>query len=735
MDDIKDADNLIDPEKVNTLFDRTLERLKNLFKPDKPLGAETEGDAEIPAPIKKFFQISESILPKTTSIAELTASISDGALTTDLAVTEGALETSEETVEEFAAKAESIIGRTRKGVLPRLYTRLFRKAVTPDELNDLSDAAAANNLKGAMRLQLTQARADAVQALNERPPTQALARAMNKMKLIDRTTGETLSQGAQALRLADIGADGTGEISDETQAIIDQVKELREQLSTPLFKSSRYLKLASNINRAFAEQYPMIHGAIHMMLFMDATMGGQLSISWENESQAKEYTTMTAKRNVINAKLQSKVSEIELLKKASLRKIRANKLNLLTTMYATNQKISGGYIQESNYIVQSVAEHTMQSIYLSNPIVYDLYFYYSPMLTPSQETSFFSSQGQNSPWILKKKEPIILNQSTARWILEKSNSKNPTALGTGAWIAKEDQANKSESIFFSQKISIPQEYPINAVDHTWYNVYRKGNWIFNPTFNTFFQYQPSPITSTNSPQGDSSETLKNSIFTEYIPPLILNEKGDATYVIQVEMKIYQAEFPFFAGIFFNGGRWISGSKDLRTQHRLFGLYGDLKKNISLYGTETAYISNKNQLKEKTSITALEQVFASSEVRKNWGEKYRSLIPNPLYPTTKENSIPLEVGKTYILTAATQSTRIMLMIEEKTDEGVLPVFGPYTIIHRNPFVFLYHNIGFIAGGCSAGFKLLQPKQLVYSEKSLEEFKRKIGLSETTPVETA
>lgn len=735
----EETEELTNLEKAKDVVDRTAAQLKKAWR-RIPGASRVDGFASklFIGPVRGFLRIAKEMLPDVANLDELTANIAEGTLTTDLAVTPVAMEEAESTVAEFAQDAKSIAKRTRKGLLSRLVS----KKVTQEELEQLSTKATEDDLSGAIKTQITQARADAVRTLQDEPPETVLKRALRwkrglrrtagrGLRRIDGTAGVRLSRAAEALRLSEAGLDGAGDVSEETQDLINQVKELREQLTTPLTKSGRYLRMMGNMNKALAANYPVLHGLIHMTLFMDAMMGGQLAISWENEAQAKEYLAMTKQRNAISAKFQSTISKIEITKEASMRQIRANKTNLLTKIAKINQQMTSGIIEEINYIVQSVAGNTSHNIYLSQEMLYDQYFYYSPMLTPNESMPLFPSQEENSPWVIRPTRPLVLNQLTAGWIVSKSNSNAPTAPGTGAWIVGgKDPREPSKPLVFSKKFSIPKDFPTNAVAHTWYNPFRAGNWIFNPDHNSFFQYLIQPITSSKAPQGDADEALHNSIFTEYIPPIVLNEEGVTTYVVQVEMKIYQAEFPFFAGMFFNGGRWISGSKDLRAQHRLFGFYGNLEKKITLCGAETAYISGKDQLLEKTSLTALEQVLAPSETQKSWRASYRGLIPNPLYPNSKENSISLDVGKTYILTAATQPTRIMLMLEEKTERGLIPIFGPYTIIHRNPFIFLYHNIGFISGGCSTGFKLLQPKQLLYSQKSLDEFKRKIGLSNTT-----
>lgn len=698
------------------------------------------GTRLVMGPIRGMWKLVGEFLPESTSMEELAGSMAEGSLTAaDL--TPEAIEDAGNTVSDYAAQGKQLSSRLAK----KGFGRLFAKRVTSEEIEQLSTQATDDDLAGALRTQIAQMRGQAAAILEDEGPQTVLGKAMRwlrgpraiagkGLRALDSSSGAELSQAANALRLSEAGLDGAGEVSEETAQLMEEVKALRRELTTPLTKSGRYLRMLGNMNRALAVNYPLIHMTLEMTLFMDMMMGGQLAIAWEDQAQAEQYIAMTQQRNQISAAFQSELSEIELTQEASMRQLRANKAKMLLGIAKINQQLSTSTVQEINYIVQSIAGTTPQHIYLSEPMMYDQYFYYSPMLTPNSNEPLFPPQNENSPWAIKPTKPPVLKQLTAGWIVEQSQSNTPTDQGTGAWVVGgKPPEQPAEPIIFTKQFTIPTAFPTNPVAHTWYNPFRAGNWIFNPDENAFIQYLMQPITSNSAPQGDADSALQNSIFTEYIPPIILNEDGVMTYIVQVEMKLYNAQFPFFAGIYFNGGRWISGSSDLRKQHRLFGLYGTPDQKISLYATETAYISAKNQLLEKTSLTALEQVFASSETKKEWISKYRALIPNPLYPNAKENAVPLEIGKTYILTAATQPTRIMLKLEEKTEQGVVPIFGPYTIINRNPFIFVYHNIGFISGGCSAGFRLIKPQQLAYTPKMLEQFKKDIGLSEPSEMD--
>ncbi len=753
---------LVDTDEIEGALSKTAQRLQSLWKGLKWVGKGLQDAFEyVPGktaiskvlevgmklatgPMRGLWSLIGRFLPEAVDMADITASMSEGALAAaDL--TPEALEQASDTVEEFAAQGKKLASRLAK----KGFGKLLTKSVTEDEIAELSESAAAANegdgLSGAIRARMSQIRGQAAEALESEGPETAFGRAWRwlrggsrrmigrSLRALNEGAGEEIGQAAEALRLSEAGLGGTGVLTKDTTELLQEVKAFREELMTPLTKSGRVLRMMGNINRAFAANYPMIHMAVSMTLFMDMMMGGQLAISWENQAQAKEYISMTQQRNKISSGLQSELSQIELTKKASLRQLDANKAKMLLDILKINKQLGTGTVHEINYVVQSISGFTPQHIYLSEPMMYDQYFYYSPMLTPSAQEPLFPRGNEDSPWIVRPKNPPILKQRAAGWIVKQSQSDAPTAPGTGEWIVGEKSSRETNNpIIFTQQFNIPEQFPTNPVAHTWYNPFRAGNWIFNPDENAFIQYLMQPITSSSAPQGDAAQALQNSIFTEYIPPVILNKDGVMTYIVQVEMKIYNAQFPFFAGIFFNGGRWISGSSDLRKQHRLFGLYGAPDKEISLRAAETAYISEKNQLQEKTSLTALEQVLALPTTKREWEEKYRSLIPNPLYPNKEQNSVPLEVGKTYILTAATQPTRIMLKLEEKTDQGMIPIFGPSTIIHRNPFVFIYHNIGFVSGGCSAGFKLIQPQQLAYTESMLEKFKTEIGLSETREV---
>lgn len=690
------------------------------------------------SPFKNFLKLASDLMPAATSLEELTAEIEAGGLLTEDATTE-ALTNAENTVARLAK-----IGR-----------KSLRK-ITERDVEYLSEAA-ENDAQGAIQTQLAQARAQAAKILSDEPAiavrgnvirwirggakgaTQRALRALNK------TLGQQLEDATGALERNAATEDGAEESVSasvsELENLQAQVQALREQLTTPLTRSGRVARLVGNLNRTFAAKYPILHGAVQTALFMDASMGGQLAISWGTEALALQYLSLTQQRTTITANFQAKVTEIEVTQEASLRQIKANAFNVVTENSAIEKQINAESQQENNYFLQSLTSRTPQEIYLSSAMFYDQFFYLSRMLTPDEEAPLFQEQENGgvstTEWTIQSQAPPIINITTDGWVVSQGNTNGLPSLGTGKWTIDGKTTPQPQSATKKQNPNlIYPQYPTNPVAHTWYNIYQSGNWIFNPNSNAFIQYQIQTIASNTAPQGDATLALRNSIFTDYIPPVITNNQNIPTYVIQVEMTINTAQYPFFAGIFFNGGRWISGSQDLMNQYRLFGFYGNTNQTITAYATETAYTTASNELQATTSFTGLEQVFASAQTRQSWGAVQNGMIPNPIYPTANNSSSSLEVGKTYILTAATQPTQIIISLDEQTKQGTItPVFGPQIIPNRNPFVFIYHNIGFISGGCSTTFKILQPKQLVYSAEALQKFKEKIGLIQQSPGEAS
>ena len=106
--------------------------------------------------------------------------------------------------------------------------------------------------------------------------------------------------------------------------------------------------------------------------------------------------------------------------------------------------------------------------------------------------------------------------------------------------------------------------PMNTPpDQRWYNVFQinSSDWEYDPEHNSFWQNGLSIFDPTN-PQG----AQQDHIFTDYSSP-------KAQYEIEVECRLINATYPFFAGIMFNKARWISAVPERYLQSRMVGIYG------------------------------------------------------------------------------------------------------------------------------------------------------------------
>ncbi len=487
-------------------------------------------------------------------------------------------------------------------------------------------------------------------------------------------------------------------VDDTLQAVQNTLKEIKE---------STLYKQAVTSSR--------IESATHMIFDMGFQMGlmsgAQMAASWVSQEDAKLYLQLSQQRNQITANFQAALSQMNAAKAAKIDQIQANFSAKMLDISNAQKNMVSLLSEQKNYLMQSLVNTSVNQLYVGTPMDLDQYFYLAPMLTPTapQIPLFTSATTTNAGWQLQP-HPA---------------SSAPTASSNPKWYvpapAAQPPANSATVVSPEQSINIPTSFPTNPVAHVWYNIFRVGNWQFDYRTNSFYQYKAVAVDSATTPEGDAQRALYNAITTDYVPPKIINAQGEPTYVVQAEIQIYSALYPFFAGIIFNGGRWISGVLDLFYQHRLFGLHGTPTKTIEVCTGETFYIDDKAGLSKLDAIWPLKQIMATPTEKSAWNALSSTVIPNPLYPTANDtNPVQLQVGKTYILTVATQATAIMVQLDEKGDQGTTKIFGPVVIANRNPFVSLYHNIGFVSAGCSARFTLLQPQQLVYDTKTLASF---------------
>ena len=117
----------------------------------------------------------------------------------------------------------------------------------------------------------------------------------------------------------------------------------------------------------------------------------------------------------------------------------------------------------------------------------------------------------------------------------------------------------------------PLKQSTTDYDHTWYNLYRLGNWQFNDATQSFYQYQAVPIPLQDNASGFYNcrgGGAYNSIFTEYIPPLSYNANNIPSYEIEIEVQVYTAHYPFLQEYSLMVQCWISGVLSPLDQNRI-----------------------------------------------------------------------------------------------------------------------------------------------------------------------
>lgn len=249
--------------------------------------------------------------------------------------------------------------------------------------------------------------------------------------------------------------------------------------------------------------------------------------------------------------------------------------------------------------------------------------------------------------------------------------------------------------------------------HQWYNIYQYGDWEFDAHANSFYQNGLVPFgqpfwqegfsslqkPGESAPSQSLTDPSRNSIFTEYIT----NEKS---YDIVVECTLINSKYPFFMGVMFNRGRWISADPERLWQYRLYGLYG-------------------NQAKDNDPSTRSIKLCFAQQIIKTVDNKEE--IISPLQQITTQSQTALyalnkadvdEVTKnpiTYVFTITTSPDTVTLRCAKKGGQE----FPPKTL-SLNSYLAIFGGIGFMAAGCQAEFKIIKPANLVYSAEDLKNF---------------
>lgn len=455
----------------------------------------------------------------------------------------------------------------------------------------------------------------------------------------------------------------------------------------------------TNIYRA-----AMAHSVGKMIVSMieqsELSMGSQIVSSWQSASDALIFVALSEKRSSLIAQQTLFFAQLSKKQETILNEINGaftSKIATIAQNFSFLPDSSGNitiqgllpslFSSQQSFISQSLITTTIKSLFLTNSFFDDQLFYYAPMA-----------------------------------------------------------AHLSEGI-------------------TWYNPYRLGNWQFcsidyslttkNP-ITSFVQYGIQSCISQKNPNGDPEIAIKNSIFAEYIPKNYFNNLTESYQIVIDCTLLEKPETPFMMGIIFNGARWISGVIDFHHQHRLFCIYslpGQPKNTMNVGFAETFY---------KTLTDSADDQLAHSttgSINNAIGPTYQLFSPSKeaLLSLAQANNIPLitnplaqvatlEIGSCYRFIITTQATQVALSIEKPDGTLLFPSIeqalssatnpsskgqpNNYQINLLNNLTFLYHNIGFIAAGCSAQFIIQQPTDLVYTKQQIADLNNSLTAGTST-----
>jgi hypothetical protein len=225
----------------------------------------------------------------------------------------------------------------------------------------------------------------------------------------------------------------------------------------------------------------------------------------------------------------------------------------------------------------------------------------------------------------------------------------------------------------------------------WKNIFPVGNWDYDETLDSFWQMSAVAMTA---------DAANNLIFAEWFC-------RQPSYEIEAEITLYHASVPFFAGLVFNKARWISGNLPRWQQYRLFGLYGNDENAVQLVCTDSNIVPAAATT-PTVIIDPLAQVVQGAGVLK-------IAVPANLVANLKTQSL------TFRLKIINSVNKIQCKFWP-TSQAEPAAF--VTVKTNNPDLYLYHGIGFMAPGCVAQFKLLQPKTLLFATTAQQRFKAEV-----------
>lgn len=238
----------------------------------------------------------------------------------------------------------------------------------------------------------------------------------------------------------------------------------------------------------------------------------------------------------------------------------------------------------------------------------------------------------------------------------------------------------------------------------WHNVFQinGSDWEYDLDRNSFWQNGLSTFDPTNPQMAQ-----RDHIFTEYSSP-------KAQYTIEVECRLINATYPFFAGIMFNKARWISAAPERYLQCRMVGLYGTTDATMTTSSVALCFAEQKILKTQKDSkdvitiLTPVEQMMQSDQTHfyKFADSDRAALVKEPL---------------SLVFSIVTEPTKATITITKKGQTNQ-PLAQKTFDDLKDPYIAIFGGIGFVATGCQAEFTLKKPEALVFTAAQMSNYKK-------------
>lgn len=238
----------------------------------------------------------------------------------------------------------------------------------------------------------------------------------------------------------------------------------------------------------------------------------------------------------------------------------------------------------------------------------------------------------------------------------------------------------------------------------WYNIFQlqQTDWEYDSQSNSFVQYGPAPFTTPYwSDKNSGFDPAQSSIFADYIAP-------KRSYELEVEVTLINATYPFFIGIIFNRGRWISADPEKLSQYRLLGIYGQQSAQqqpvLTLHFAEQKITIENNV---ETITSPLEQITTDQKTTL----------------ATLPSTIGTELARDpqhFIISIKSTPQAITYAVTHKKSANQSEQIASGTLSNLSKELAIYSGLGFLAVGNQASFKINKPTTLQYTPAQIAPF---------------